>query len=96
MTAAKGQHKGQQTLKSSNQITIKLSGKEMNQTSQYKTVLAPNAPWPKMESQKPDSWQKVKAVMQTKEWKEIGKVNNLKTRMSLRKRDSVSGRFTSN
>lgn len=63
--------------------------------SQYKTVLAPNAPWPKIE---PKAEQKPKGL-KVKKLKKIDSFlneNRSKTSIALRKRDKLSGRLLPN
>lgn len=75
--------------------------------SQYKTVLAPNAPWPKWETaeKKPYRQREVglKTVRIAKEndsldyfLKTHEELNNYKAASSHRTRDKLSGRFKSN
>ena len=76
------------TKKHSKTIGKKHLGKNMNQ---YKTILAPNAPWPKMEPKVEPKRQK-KAPTLDKFLNE----NRSKIAITSRKRDKLSGRLLPN
>jgi hypothetical protein len=71
--------------------------------SQYKTVLAPNAPWPKLETvEKPKSKPKFEKVSIARENDSLAsflqnheKPNHYKAASAHRTRDKLSGRFKS-
>jgi hypothetical protein len=101
---AKATSSAQQTTKSGQVVTTTFSGqkKKMKNLTVFKTVLAPNAPWPKWETvEKPKTSLKKVSIarengnldyfLQTYE-----ELNNYKTASAHRTRDKLSGRFKSN
>jgi hypothetical protein len=108
---AKDTHKGQQTKRTGQTAMTTLNGqkkkmKNLTESPKYKTVLAPNAPWPKSEEPKKPYRQRevgMKNVMIAMEntsldyfLKTHEELNNYKTASGNRTRDKLSGRFKSN
>lgn len=89
MTAAKVQHNDQQTKRNGQAVTTTFNGqkkkmKNLTKSPKYKTVLAPNAPWPKQEP-KVEPKPKVKKIRE--------QVNKSKIAVQLRERDVSTGRL---
>lgn len=89
MTAAKVGIKGQQTKRNGQAVTTTFNGqkkkmKNLTTLPKYKTVLAPNAPWPKLEP-KVEPKPKVKKIRE--------QVNKSKIAIQLRERDVSTGRL---
>ncbi len=85
MTAEKAQHNDQQTKKNGQVAMTTFNGqkKKMKNLNVFKTVLAPNAPWPKQEQK---TKQKPKPLPKTNE-------NKCKVAIKLRERDVATGRL---
>ena len=89
MTAEKAQHNVQQTKRSGQAATTISNGqkkkmKNLTKLVKYKTVLAPNAPWPKQEP-------KTKPKPKVKKIRE--QANKSKIAVQLRERDVSTGRL---
>ncbi len=109
MTVEKVISSAQQITKNGQVATTTLNGqqKKMKNSTVYKTVLAPNAPWPKWETmeKKPYRQREVgtKIVRIAKENDSLDyfletneELNHYKTASAHRTRDKLSGRFTGN
>ena len=110
MMAARAISSAQQTTRNGHLVTIKSNGqqKKMKNSPDYKTVLAPNAPWPKVETPKPKTgWRKRVATNKApklnlnsveldyfREARE--QLNKAKIASKSRTRDELSGRFKNN
>lgn len=105
--AAKAQISAQQTTRSGQAVTTTFNGqqKKMKNSNVLKTVLAPNAPWPKWETQekKPNRVVGLKTVRIALEntsldyfLKTHEELNQSKIATEFRIRDKLSGRFKSN
>lgn len=108
MQAAKDTHKDPQTQQSSLVVTTTSNGqkkkmKNLSASQKYKTVLAPNAPWPKHEEPKKPYRQRevgmknVRIALENTSLdyflKTHEELNNYKTASRNRARDELSGRF---
>lgn len=92
MTAVKVQHNDQQTKRNGQAVTTIFNGQEkkmkhLTKLPKYKTVLAPNAPWPKQEP-KTEPKIKVKKIRE--------QINKSKVAVQLRERDVSTGRLKGN
>lgn len=109
MTVAKAQHSAQQ-ITISGQVGMTISNgqkKKMRNLTVFKTVLAPNAPWPKWETVEKKPYRQrevgVKNVRIARENNSLDyflqtheELNHYKTASKHRTRDKLSGRFKSN
>jgi DNA polymerase III delta subunit len=96
---------GQQTTRNGQTVTTTLNGqkKKMKNSPVYKTVLAPNAPWPKWDKIPQKIERVTKTVRINFEKASLDyfletheELNKSKTASKSRTRDKLSGRFTSN